>query len=329
MKNTEKKTTQPEVSNFNNPKIAKILSNLQTNIIGQDDLITNLLIALIAQGHILLEGMPGLAKTLSGETLAKSISTSFKRIQFTPDLLPSDLIGTEIFIQEKAKFEFSQGPIFANIILADEINRSPAKVQSALLEAMAEKQVTIGKKSYKLDDIFLVIATQNPIEQEGTYNLPEAQLDRFLLHVKLDYPDKATERQILEISHQKNIINKLNLTSVNEVKEMQEQAKNIYVDKKIKDYIVDLVIATREIEKLDKNLAKYIKYGVSPRASLALYNASKALAYINNDDYVTPYHIKKVVHNIFRHRLILNYNAYADNISSDDVVDKIINLVAI
>ena len=329
MQNMSETQQNIQTENNVNPQIKQIFSNFAHNIIGQEELIKNLLIALIAQGHILLEGMPGLAKTLSGETLAKSISTQFKRIQFTPDLLPSDLIGTEIFIQNKNSFEFSAGPLFANIILADEINRAPAKVQSALLEAMAEKQITVGKKTYSLGDIFLVIATQNPIEQEGTYNLPEAQLDRFLLHVKIDYPNKKQERQILDLSHSQKTISSLTSISEQEVKKMQIEAKNIYIDDKLKDYIVNLVMATREIHKLDKNLASYIKYGVSPRATIALSNAAKALAYIHNENYVSPYHIKQVIHNIFRHRLILNYNAYADNVSSDDIITEIINLVAI
>lgn len=313
-----------------NSAIDKILNNFTQNIIGQKELSQNLLIALIAEGHILVEGMPGLAKTLSAETLANSVDAQFKRIQFTPDLLPSDLIGTEIFNQKEANFSFAKGPLFANIILADEINRAPAKVQSALLEAMSEKQITVGKKTYNLPDIFLVIATQNPIEQEGTYNLPEAQLDRFLLHVKVDYPSLAEERQILELEHKNPTKKNINpVVTTEEIKKIQNEVKNIYFDNKLKDYIVDLVMATRTPEKLNKNLKNYIKYGVSPRATLALSKAAQVVAYINNEEYVTPYHIQQIIYNVFRHRIILNYTAYADNVTTDDIIKEIIDLVAL
>ena len=314
-----------------NTIVNKILDNFKLNIIGQEELAHNLLIALIAKGHILLEGMPGLAKTFSAEIMARSIDSEFKRIQFTPDLLPSDLIGTEIFTQKNNNFEFCEGPLFANIILADEINRAPAKVQSALLEAMAEKQITVGKKTYGLPDIFLVIATQNPIEQEGTYNLPEAQLDRFLLHVKIDYPTRQEERQILELMHNKSdkAITPKNIIAQSDIKEMQQAAEKIYFDDKLKEYVIDLVMATREADKISKNLANYIKYGVSPRATLALTRVAKARAYIAGEKYVTPQHIQQAIYNVFRHRLILNYKAYSDGVSSDDIIAEIINLVAL
>lgn len=314
-----------------NIEVSKIFSNFEQNIIGQEELFKNLLIGLISGGHILLEGMPGLAKTLSAEILAKSVDTEFKRIQFTPDLLPSDLIGTEIFNQKESSFEFSKGPLFANIILADEVNRAPAKVQSALLEAMAEKQITVGRKTYSLPNVFLVIATQNPIEQEGTYNLPEAQLDRFLLHVKVDYPTLEEERKILELEHSKKS-KKVSIPSVvtpAEIKVMQGEAKKVYFDDKLKDYVVDLVMATRTPEKLNTDLRNYIKHGVSPRATLALSDAAQTLAYLNAEEYVTPYHIQQVIYNVFRHRIILNYTAYADNVSSDDIIKEIVNLVAL
>lgn len=315
----------------NNAAVNKIFNNFKQNIIGQEELSKNLLIALISGGHILLEGMPGLAKTLSAEILAKSVNTSFKRIQFTPDLLPSDLIGTEIYNQEKGSFEFSKGPLFANIILADEINRAPAKVQSALLEAMAEKQITVAKETYSLPNVFLVIATQNPIEQEGTYNLPEAQLDRFLLHVNIGHPNRTEERQILELEQNKNFqkVNTPSVVTPAEIKVMQNEAKKVYFDDKLKDYIVDLVMATRTPEKLNKDLRNYIKHGVSPRATLALSNASQALAYLHAEEYVNPYHIQQVVYNVFRHRIILNYTAHADNVSADDIIKEIVNLVAL
>ena len=315
----------------NNAAVNKIFNNFKQNIIGQEELSKNLLIALISGGHILLEGMPGLAKTLSAEILAKSVNTSFKRIQFTPDLLPSDLIGTEIYNQEEGSFEFSKGPLFANIILADEINRAPAKVQSALLEAMAEKQITVAKETYSLPNVFLVIATQNPIEQEGTYNLPEAQLDRFLLHVNIGHPNRTEERQILELEQNKNFqkVNTPSVVTPAEIKVMQNEAKKVYFDDKLKDYIVDLVMATRTPEKLNKDLRNYIKHGVSPRATLALSNASQALAYLHAEEYVNPYHIQQVVYNVFRHRIILNYTAHADNVSADDIIKEIVNLVAL
>ena len=314
-----------------NPAIAKIFNNFKQHIVGQDDLAQNLVIALISGGHVLLEGMPGLAKTLSAEILAKSVDSDFKRIQFTPDLLPSDLIGTEIFRAEKSSFEFSKGPLFANIILADEINRAPAKVQSALLEAMAEKQITSGKKTYHLPEIFLVIATQNPVEQEGTYTLPEAQLDRFLFHVKIDYPSREEERQILELANTKTY-DQQKISAIitqKEILNIQEEVQNVYFDDKLKEYVVDLVMATRLPEKISDNLKKYIKYGVSPRATISLASAAKALAYINNETYVNPYHIQQVIYNVFRHRLGLNYNAYADNVSTDDIIKEILNLVAL
>ena len=308
--------------------LRKIADNLANNIIGQAELNQNLLIALLAKGHILMEGMPGLAKTKSAETLAASINAGFKRIQFTPDLLPSDLIGGDIYVQEKNKFEFLSGPLFTNLVLADEINRAPAKVQSALLEAMAEKQISVGNNTYKLPELFMVIATQNPIEQEGTYKLPEAQLDRFLLHIKVDYPNMANELKILN-QFETKVLTKTNIIDNQVILAMQNEVANIYLDDKLKQYIVELIIATRNPEKYSKELAELIEYGASPRASLALCQTAKALAYIEGEDFVQPYHIQKMAKNVLRHRLILSYKAEAQNISADQIIDKIIEQVAI
>ena len=308
--------------------ITNIFDNLSQNIIGQNELNQNLIIALLARGHVLLEGMPGLAKTKSAETLASSIDAEFKRIQFTPDLLPSDIIGGDMYIQEKNKFEFSSGPLFTNIVLADEINRAPAKVQSALLEAMAERQISVGKNTYKLPELFMVIATQNPIEQEGTYKLPEAQLDRFLLHIKVDYPNAENELKILNQFETKKKIS-FKLTSASEIIKMQCEVDDVYLDEKLKQYIVDIVIATRETNKYSKELAEYIEHGVSPRASLALCQTAKAFAYLQGEEYVSPYHIQKMAKYVLRHRIIISYKAEAENISTDDIIDKIIELVAI
>ncbi len=311
--------------------ITQIYNNLRSQIIGQDELIQNLLIALLSGGHILIEGMPGLAKTLSAATLANSVNAKFKRIQFTPDLLPSDLIGTDIYLQERGRFEFSEGPLFSNIILADEINRAPAKVQSALLEAMAEGQITAGKKTYKLPELFMVIATQNPLEQEGTYALPEAQLDRFLMQVKISYPDAQEELQILELAEKqdsKNIVPLKNIAP-QDILAAREKISQIYLDEKLKQYIVNLVMASREAEKYDQELASYIKFGASPRATLALAQTAKALAYLNGDEFVTPYHIQKMAPYILSHRIILSYKAAAANLDNDQIVKYLIDLVAV
>ncbi len=311
-------------------KLDLVHNYLKTHIIGQEELIQNLIIALITGGHILLEGMPGLAKTRSAEALANSIKSQFKRIQFTPDLLPSDLVGTDIYIEKTGGFSFSEGPLFANIILADEVNRSPAKVQSALLEAMGEKQITVGKKTYKLPEVFLVIATQNPVEQEGTYSLPEAQLDRFLLHTKISYPSIQEELEILNLVENENGKQKKQpLIEIKDILNIREEFKKIYIDEKLKKYIVTLVNATREAEKYDKTLSEYIKYGASPRASISLNITAKAIAYLENAEYVTPDHIQKIAVNILRHRIILNYKAEIDNVTAEDIIEKLLKLVAV
>ncbi len=324
------KNTIVDISNINN-KIIALKENLQKFVIGQEELIENLIIAILTEGHILIEGVPGLAKTLAANSLAKSVDAEFKRIQFTPDLLPTDLIGTEIFNHEKNSFEFKKGPLVSNIILADEINRAPSKVQSALLESMAEKQITVADQTYKLSkDFFLVAATQNPIEQEGTYNLSEAALDRFMLHIVVTYPSFKQELDIIkyEIDGRFKNFDLKPITNIKELSEMRNQVASIFVSPSLQEYIVSLISVTRNPAKYDSELSNYIDFGVSPRASLSLLKASQALAYINGDEYVTPAHIQKMLPNILRHRLMVNFNAKADNISKDEIIKRIISVVA-
>lgn len=297
-------------------------------IVGQDALLEKMIVALLADGHILIEGVPGLAKTLAVKTLAQAIHAQFQRIQFTPDLLPADITGTLIFNPKDGLFYPKRGPVFSNFVLADEINRSPAKVQSALLEAMQERQVTIGEQTYKLPSPFMVMATQNPVEQEGTYPLPEAQVDRFMLKVLVTYPTKEEEKMILErmASHQTIAIN------TNVTPEMILKARavtdTIYVDEKIKNYIVDLVFATRDPKAAGlEKLASFIAYGASPRATIFLTQASKAYAFLNGRGYVTPEDIKAVGLDVLRHRVLLSYEAEAENISSDQIVKQIFDAV--
>ena len=294
-------------------------------IVGQKYMIERLLIALLTNGHILLEGVPGLAKTLAVNTLSRAINTRFQRIQFTPDLLPADLIGTLIYNQKDGEFTTKKGPIFANIILADEINRSPAKVQSALLEAMQERQVTIGEQTFPLDDPFLVLATQNPIEQEGTYPLPEAQVDRFMLKIKINYPNREEEREILRrMAHtnQKPVANAV--IDPEAVLRARRVTDNVYMDEKIADYIIDLVFATREPEKhgLDE-LKPLIQYGASPRASIYLTLASKAHAFLRQRGYVTPDDVRAIGMDVLRHRVTVTYEAEAEEITSEDVINQV------
>ncbi|MCL2844347.1 MAG: MoxR family ATPase [Chitinivibrionia bacterium] len=299
-------------------------------IVGQKDMVDKMLVALLSGGHILLEGLPGLAKTLTISTLAKIIDTDFKRIQFTPDLLPADLIGTLVFNQKTSDFVAKKGPIFSNFILADEINRAPAKVQSALLEAMQEKQITIGDTTYKLSEPFLVMATQNPIEQEGTYPLPEAQVDRFMLKVKVDYPTREEELEILSRMGGGNIPEVSKVATAKEIIGAREAIKEIYMDKKVEEYIVDLVFASREPEKAGiKDLAGLIEYGASPRATLALTKTAKANAFINGRGYTTPEDVKAVGFDVLRHRIAPTYEADAENVSSEDIVRKIFDSVLV
>ncbi len=297
-------------------------------IVGQEALLEKMLVALLADGHVLIEGVPGLAKTLAVKTLAQAIHGQFSRIQFTPDLLPADITGTLIFSPKEGSFFPKRGPVFANFVLADEINRSPAKVQSALLEAMQERQVTIGDTTYPLPAPFMVLATQNPVEQEGTYPLPEAQVDRFMLKVVITYPTKEEEKQILErmASHQKIEVN-TNVTPEMILK-ARTMVDNIYVDEKIKNYIVNLVFATREPKTFGlEKLASFIAYGASPRATIFLTQAAKAYAFLNGRGYVTPEDIKAIGLDVLRHRVLLSYEAEAENVSADDIVKQIFDAV--
>jgi len=308
---------------------SEFIDNLYTEvgkvIVGQKYMIERLMIALLTNGHILLEGVPGLAKTLAVNTLSKTINTKFQRIQFTPDLLPADLIGTLIYNQKDGEFTTKKGPIFSNIILADEINRSPAKVQSALLEAMQERQVTIGEETFLLDDPFLVLATQNPIEQEGTYPLPEAQVDRFMLKIKIDYPNKEEEREILRRMAHTNSKPVANPVVESEaIIRARQVTDNVYMDEKIANYIIDLVFATRQPEEhgLD-DLKPLIQYGASPRASIYLTLASKAHAFLQRRGYVTPDDVRAIGMDVLRHRVTVTYEAEAEEITSEDVIKQV------
>ena len=308
--------------------INQIRNEIHKVIVGQEELIDSLLIALLSNNHVLIEGVPGLAKTLSVTTLARMMQAVFQRIQFTPDLLPADVIGTLIYNPKSGDFTTKKGPIFANIVLADEINRAPAKVQSALLEAMQERQVTIGDKSYSLDDPFLVMATQNPIEQEGTYPLPEAQVDRFMLKVKISYPDKQQEHHILKkMARSKPATEVDAIITLDDVKRLRELADKIYMDEKIEEYIINLVHATREPGAYKMDIGQFIRYGASPRASIFLAMASKANALLEGRGYVIPQDIKTVAMNVLRHRIILTYEAEAEEKSSEDIIAQILQTV--
>ncbi|MEC4728900.1 MoxR family ATPase [Shewanella sp. D64] len=301
-------------------------------ILGQPILTENLLIALIADGHLLVEGPPGLAKTRAVKALCDGVEGDFHRIQFTPDLLPADLTGTDIYRAQTSSFEFEPGPIFHNLILADEINRAPAKVQSALLEAMAEGQVTVGKNSYKLPELFLVMATQNPLENEGTYPLPEAQLDRFLMHLNLDYPSAETELQIMRMSRKEAL--KQDAPTVEpiiqkDIFEAREESLELYLAEPLEHYIVNIIMATRQPQKFSDELASWLEYGVSPRASLALERCARARAWLYERDFVSPEDIQAVAPNVLRHRLLLSYQAQAEGITSDHVINHILSQVAV
>lgn len=309
--------------------LSELTAQIRRVIVGQDYLVDRLLIGLLADGHILIEGVPGLAKTLSIRTLADSIAASFQRIQFTPDLLPADLIGTMVFSPQEGKFYAKKGPIFAHLILADEINRAPAKVQSALLEAMQERQVTIGEATYPLDQPFMVLATQNPIEQEGTYPLPEAQVDRFMLKIKITYPQREEE---LEIMNRMTVGQELKADKViqpTDILEARKVINEIYVDDKVKEYIVNIVMATRQPEAFDLPLSQYIAYGASPRASICLNLASKAHAFLRGRGYITPEDVKQIGMDVLRHRIILTYEAEAEELTSEDIVQKIFNEIEV
>jgi MoxR-like ATPase len=305
---------------------------LSAEVIGQPALVQRLLIALLADGHILVEGAPGVAKTRAINSLSKGISGDFHRVQFTPDLLPSDVTGSDIYHPEDGSFSFSKGPIFHNLVLADEINRAPAKVQSALLEAMAERQVSVGSKTYPLPKIFMVMATQNPLEQEGTYPLPEAQLDRFLMKVNVDYPDVAAERKILQLARneaQGNEHKPLDELTKEDLLEARSQVLNVHMADSIEEYIVQLTMATRHPQNYDAQLAQWIEVGVSPRASIALDRCARANAWLDNRDYVTPQDVQEIVYDVYRHRLILSFEAEANGISADKVIAKILEQVPV
>lgn len=304
------------------------IQDLQTEIgkriVGHGELIERLLIGMLTGGHVLVEGLPGLAKTSTIQALSDTMDTVFHRIQFTPDLLPADVIGTLMYNPKDSQFSVKKGPIFANIILADEINRAPAKVQSALLEAMQEKQVTIGDETYKLDEPFLVMATQNPVEQEGTYPLPEAQVDRFMLKVRIEYPNRADEKAILEKMTEGELPSIKKIASPEIIKESKQLVKFIYIDDKVKDYILDLVFATRNPEEFNLNLSGLIEYGASPRATIALTQAAKALAFLKGRGYVTPQDVKNIAHDVLRHRMHITYEAEAEGLDQDKLVERIL-----
>lgn len=307
-----------------------ITLEIQKVIVGQKGLVERLLIGLLSDGHILLEGVPGLAKTLAISTLSQTIDTKFSRIQFTPDLLPADLLGTMIYSQKKEEFIVKKGPIFANLILADEINRSPAKVQSALLEAMQEKQVTIGATTYKLERPFLVLATQNPIEQEGTYPLPEAQVDRFMMKVLVDYPSREEERLIVRENLASVFPTVSKILKPSDIMKARDVVKEVYLDEKIENYILDIVFATRDPGKA--GLAQFtslIQYGGSPRASINLARAAKAYAFIKRRGYVVPEDIRAICHDVMRHRIGLTYEAEAENITTENIISEILNHVEV
>ncbi|MBC3766729.1 AAA family ATPase [Neptunicella marina] len=305
---------------------------LDSQVIGQQALTKNILIALLANGHLLVEGPPGLAKTRAVNALAQGLEGDFHRVQFTPDLLPADLTGTDIYRPEDGSFVFQSGPLFHNLVLADEINRAPAKVQSALLEAMAERQITVGNKTYPLPELFLVMATQNPIEQEGTYPLPEAQLDRFLMHLEISYPGAQTELEILRLTRNEELAVKVakpaELTQ-QDLFAARKQVLEIHLAESLEQYLVELIIATREPAKYDAQLANWIEFGASPRATIALDRCARAHAWLAGRDFVGPDDIQAVFHNVLRHRILLSYEAEAEGVDANQILDKILQLVAV
>lgn len=311
-------------------KIIDLINYMDSQIIGQKDLVKKLVISMLADGHALVEGAPGLAKTKAIKTLASLINSSYNRIQFTPDLLPSDITGSEIYVASKGEFDFRKGPIFTNLLLADEINRSPAKVQSALLEAMAERQVSVGGKRYLLPELFFVMATQNPIEHEGTYNLPEAQLDRFLMYIKINQPDARVEKQILHLV--RNEVSGTNdkafeKLEVNDVLLARKEVLKTHTSEALEEYIVQMVVATRHPEVYDIKLKGQVLYGASPRATIALDRCSKINAWLDGRDFVTPEDVHSVVYDVLRHRIILSFEAQAMGVTTDDVIASLLKIV--
>lgn len=309
-----------------------VRNHLASRVVGQRDLVDSMLICLLSEGHVLVEGMPGLAKTTAVKSLAEAIEGDYHRVQFTPDLLPSDLIGTDIYRHEKGEFEFRAGPLFHNILLADEVNRAPAKVQSALLEAMGEGQVTVGLKTYTMPRLFMVLATQNPIEQEGTYNLPEAQLDRFLMHVHVDYPNHEEELAILELDSNLQLEAPeppAEVFSQQQLFSVREDAVKLYLDPKLNTYIVDLVQASRNPEAYDAGLKRWCRVGASPRATIALARCARARAWLDGEEFVAPHHIQAVAPDVLRHRILLTFEGEAEGITSDEYIRRLLEVVAI
>jgi MoxR-like ATPase len=310
--------------------IAQLREWLANKIVGQEHLIERLMIALLADGHLLVEGAPGLAKTKAIKTLSEGLEADFHRVQFTPDLLPADITGSDIYRPQQGTFEFQAGPLFHNLVLADEINRAPAKVQSALLEAMAERQISVGKNTYPLPDLFLVMATQNPIEQEGTYPLPEAQMDRFLMHILVDYPAPETERAILALSRQEALNDAgagIEPLSQKTLFAARQAVNQIHMTEAVEEYLVQLILATRNSESYGGDLAQWLDYGASPRATIALDRCSRSLAWMEGRDFVTPDDIRAVAHDVLRHRLILSFEAEANGITANQVIDKLLDTV--
>ena len=310
--------------------IAQLREWLANKIVGQEHLIERLMIALLADGHLLVEGAPGLAKTKAIKTLSEGLEADFHRVQFTPDLLPADITGSDIYRPQQGTFEFQAGPLFHNLVLADEINRAPAKVQSALLEAMAERQISVGKNTYPLPDLFLVMATQNPIEQEGTYPLPEAQMDRFLMHILVDYPAPETERAILALSRQEALNDAgagIEPLSQKTLFAARQAVNQIHMTEAVEEYLVQLILATRNSESYGGDLAQWLDYGASPRATIALDRCSRSLAWMEGRDFVTPDDIRAVAHDVLRHRLILSFEAEANGITANQVIDNLLDTV--
>lgn len=318
-----------EIVKQENNFINQIRKEISKVVVGQSQMVDSLLMSLFSNGHILLEGVPGLAKTTAVKALSDILDLDFKRIQFTPDLLPADLIGTQVYLPKDGTFTTKKGPVFSNIILADEINRAPSKVQSALLEAMQEHQVTIGGETYKLTEPFLVLATQNPIEQEGTYPLPEAQADRFMFKIKVNYPTREEEKEIMKRMSISQDIKVNKVISNSDIVRIKNIIEKIYIDEKLHDYIINLVFATREPQKYNLQLENLIEFGASPRASIFLLKASKAKAFLNNRAYVTPQDIKSVGYEILRHRILLSYEAEAENLRVEDIITRIFDKVEI
>ena len=311
-------------------KIHLLKDWLNQQIVGQNHLVERLIIALLADGHLLVEGAPGLAKTKAIKTLSEGIEGDFQRVQFTPDLLPADITGSDIYRPQQGNFEFQAGPLFHNLVLADEINRAPAKVQSALLEAMAERQISVGGTTYQLPELFLVMATQNPIEQEGTYPLPEAQMDRFLMHIMVDYPAPETEHLILQLTRRESLQEKppaIDLLTQETLFAARKEALAVHMAKSVEEYLVQLILATRDAKLYGGDLANWLDYGASPRATIALDRCSRAMAWLQGRDFVTPDDIRAVAHDVLRHRLILSFEAEASGITANQVIDKLLETV--